>query len=616
MKKITLILALIMLLSLVGCSCKKTTGGTDTSASDSSAEVTTAAPEVPAATRQEMEEALRAVAFAYYVKGGRIQYDATTLETVYGIYYGGRSRIDEHASPELATSTRTMYSVCADFCYKVYEEALGYKLFGAADHCDATTKAMWLMCQKQQDSIRGDVESKDILLARYMSPTTYSSFTEEDTKFGLHKTEGVDMDFATFRTYLENYENNLRIGDIIVCGYKDTGHAMMYLGNGYMIECTGQSLDSTTWTDKAESDGALVIWTFEDFFLNGKRAGMWCSESNPSPRDWYIVIRPLDLLMKDENADPALDKAVAPYSVIPEKTKTRLAYACLDIDRKNTIGEYGTAVSGGTILYKVKVTNASNNEYYKKIYNTYGQTYEKLVITETIPEGCELVGMSISGNGLQEDGKITWVLDIEAGESAVVGYEVKVNIAAGGELVNGGGFVGAIPSNVLKNGVGKGTAADTSENYLKNFPDVTGLTLALFDSKNEKRNPQSVQRTEQRGGYYNILKADRSKVASSFTKYYDMVVDGFIGGRRTMVDGDYITQLRLDTLETGDVFVCVDTSATGSVLGETAVVYMYIGNNQFLKKASDGTISTDTAANAFAACYSHSLFYCLRQTQA
>ena len=62
-------------------------------------------------TRADIENALVSVAWAYYMKGTKIQYDSESLSQIGG-HYGGICRHTRDASPEFGTSDTSIYSVC------------------------------------------------------------------------------------------------------------------------------------------------------------------------------------------------------------------------------------------------------------------------------------------------------------------------------------------------------------------------------------------------------------------------------------------------------------------------------------------------------------------------
>ena len=626
-KTIACLCAVLTVLPVIGCGGGGTVTTdavtTDAPAAPTQAPVITDAPEPEKEniTRAQMEQALVSTAFAYFVKGTKIQYDSTTIHEALGIYYDGPARIDEHGTPEEATSTYTLYSVCADFVYKVYEEGLGYRLYGAVNHADARTQAMWWFAQKQPDKIRGDVPSKDILLARYLNTAKYPDFTSEDKSYGLHKTEGVDMDYDTFSKYMNDYKSHLRAGDVIVAGHDGEGHAMMYCGNGYMMECSGSNIDVSTGKESIESTGTLNLLTFEDFFLNGTRKGFWISKSNTNPRDWYIIIRPLDLICIDDgNGNPDDDKAIDAYGQLPERTLTRLANTNLDIDRTASTGQYGSAVKDGQITYTVLITNRSSNRQFKRFMTVSdpsyaGCDYKDLEITETVPEGTELVEGSITEGGKAENGKITWKTDVKPGESKTLSYTVKVIADAGSTIVNDGGTVGNIASNVLRCEVGYGTPAVLTKEYLSSLPRVSDLLSAIFEMKKDKYAPISVQRSEVKEQNLPVIRADRSKIPENMQKYYDMLVDLYVGGRKYYApEGDYVTNLTTSHLEVGDIIVCAQMLSSGSANAKTSYIYMYLGADRFYKLDSFGDITETNSAEALNRLFSYSIFFCLRQS--
>ena len=79
-------------------------------------------------TRADIEEALVSVAWAYYVKGTKIQYDSNSITKIGG-HYGGICRFTRDVSPEFGTSDTTIYSVCTGVPAKIYLEAIGRRIW-------------------------------------------------------------------------------------------------------------------------------------------------------------------------------------------------------------------------------------------------------------------------------------------------------------------------------------------------------------------------------------------------------------------------------------------------------------------------------------------------------
>ena len=78
-------------------------------------------------TRADIEDALVATAWAYFVKGTNMQYDSAYLSAIGG-HYGGTSRHTNEVAPEYGTSDTTIFSVCTGFTHKVYLQTINRAL--------------------------------------------------------------------------------------------------------------------------------------------------------------------------------------------------------------------------------------------------------------------------------------------------------------------------------------------------------------------------------------------------------------------------------------------------------------------------------------------------------
>ena len=68
-----------------------------------------------ATTLEERQQAIMAVAFAYFDKGHSVQYDGKTINKAINRSDYGKTRSTYKTSPETATPHETMYTVCSDF---------------------------------------------------------------------------------------------------------------------------------------------------------------------------------------------------------------------------------------------------------------------------------------------------------------------------------------------------------------------------------------------------------------------------------------------------------------------------------------------------------------------
>ena len=427
-------------------------------------------------TRADLENAIAEMAWTWYVKGSTYQYDSSTLNALTQHlndplcgYCGGKSRLSAYPVMENATSHSSVYTVCSGFAYDTYLSALGYPILGSK--FNTLTMTLWRNTSYPDDMavLRWHTKGKD-------NNGNVIKYNNYDKTYKVNYDCWYDA--AGVYEFFKNYKTTMRPGDIIV--YDNPGHAMMYIGNGIVLDANGKKYSMNTGMDALESDGTVDFSTIESKFFDPDNKNYyvgdlgWCENS-------IVVVRPLDILTIDDgDNDPSNDKLDPNYTLdtgllkaqlasdkthtiktsgygIDDVTYTRLKYPAMTIDRTSSITPYGTAAQGATITYSVVVTNNSNTANYityKQLggdANYAGVNYDELWVLEQIPEGTTLesaIGAIIDGNTLR------WNCQLDAGESRTFAYTVRVTGNVGDVITSTGGWVANIPSNTISNLIG------------------------------------------------------------------------------------------------------------------------------------------------------------------
>ncbi len=617
-------------------------------------------------TRADVEEAVVNVGLAYYTKGPRYQYDNVNFSNL-GREVGGVMRSTLTTPPEYATEDSNFYTVCSHLPLTSYFEAAGIKAM-CGNKCypqilDSLFLAMTAENQIYDEYdctwVNQSLDDKDIdgCIARWINDTTVTAsvtrvwagmgiqnstaFTDYTTgivmkndgfdgelKFGYYDSQGNKLSAEQVRQeyfvpFMENFKENLRPGDI----YVDQGHTVFYIGNGKIIHSTtsnynggakGGKFDMNEGIDTLEVDGA--VW-LTDLLPQ-------CGEKDTHAQ----ILRPLDLLAKDFDGDPAND--IVKDVTIPEKTKSRIEYPMMDIDRTVSITPYGTIAQNDLLQYTIKIANKTNDEHYLtwgERYNMGEVTYKNLVVTEKIPEGTEYADGSATNGGAFKDGVITWNLDdIKPGETATLSFKVKAIGEIGSIIKNDGGMVSNIPSNIIYSTIGNaklteeqkaelskisaagpewlrafGNDTDFAEGVYKEIgkeltlPTASELAAELFTST-----LQMPETTEE----YGLLSID-FKPMNLFTlnneasPHRTMLVDRFWGGRLFYVGEDRkwdyaqkaILEFREEYLEVGDIIVYARAKdreqPTLSHEFDVLTVMVYDGNNLLSVTNNQGEIT-------------------------
>lgn len=442
-------------------------------------------------TRADLEAGIAEVAWAYYLKGEKLQYDSAALSAISN-HYGGTCRHTREVSPEFGTSDTTIYSVCTGYPTKVYLEAIGRNMWEQTVSPNGIL-TMWLWLAADNQAEDGFVDyyktesdpitegDRDLALVRWMDfekyleneanevDYAYSLGTFDSSAFCDWYTDGTlefREDWATktysyyldgepitaddakllLRDYILEKENgeyvHLRPGDLFT---EDT-HTLIYVGYGFVLDCSGHKYTIGSGEDQVEAAGIVNRNTVEYILMNRASSD-------------YVLTRPLDYYAKDYDGNPGNDiiKFGDEYIELTAATGSRIEYPAIEIDRTVDITPYGTAEKDGTVTYSIKISNKTNEAKYKKWKANYipeyaGEVYVGLPVSEMIPVGTEFV--SASEGYTLENGVLSWKIDVPIGECVEITYTVRVTAEIGSKIVSDGGMVGNIPSNSITNTVG------------------------------------------------------------------------------------------------------------------------------------------------------------------
>ncbi|MBO7275243.1 MAG: C40 family peptidase, partial [Clostridia bacterium] len=260
MKKLTaLVLALVMLTAaFAGCSGKKDPAANkpeptppvndpvtpadptpDKPVDPAPVDPTPVTPDPPA-TREEPDpstlrefdtpeqEALVVVAEAYYARKVYLQYEDTRMvqgNVTQPTYY----RWQKHEnSPESLSSQYTGYTNCAAFCYDVYKEAF------------------------------------DLDIVHW-----YTAAMDKATDMHVfyHAITGKETD-AEKKEIEQRFRDTIQPGDILNCIHKgqDSGHAMLYVGDGKILHSTGTVYNYEANKDMMEARGTVQYLELNEIF--------------------------------------------------------------------------------------------------------------------------------------------------------------------------------------------------------------------------------------------------------------------------------------------------------------------------------------------------------------
>ena len=269
------------------------------------------------AAQNKRQQAVVETAIAYFNRGQAVQYESIELTDMVrdgsGVY--ANQRESEGRSPEDATMSDQMYSVCSAFCWEVYHDALGiavmdYQLFKTAE----------------------------INRLPVSDPMVVYHFSTEDKD-----------DPRTLQQAVTEAWKIMQPGDIINSG-DPSGHAMMFvgdiLGNGtdYIIHCAGGKYVVEKGKDSVETavknsekststrGGAIKREPAYNFCFDLSGRGGY----DLTQHETFTILRPLNVFT-DANAP------------ITANAQARMKYKGINIDRQATKTKHQSVAPGEEI---------------------------------------------------------------------------------------------------------------------------------------------------------------------------------------------------------------------------------------------------------------------------
>ena len=417
------------------------------------------------------------------------------------------------------------------------------------------------------------------------------------------------------------------------------GHTMMYLGDvfgdgvTYVIHSWGSKYDDNGDVAQVGPDGS-VIRGF-DYLEN---AYSWRSNGKYVGRNGSIVLTPYkDILGPGKSQDVAKSYDFSIIRPAANKTEADLTPSALfrldrpgvTVTKTASVKPYRDVVKGDTITYTVKIENNTldtvNSSY---IASGYGavlpqnrqKTYKDLSLTETLPAGTSLV--SASSGYTTSGSKLVWkISSLAPGKSLERTYTVKVtgtgSVVCPEGVLTATGARGSLPTKEISHEivtqqlpatkasaitVSSVTASDTAKRsgtdsaddvyaamgYALDLPDGQQMASMILQEVNFVAESTEAFRTD-------FQMADASALTGAAKTLRQMVVPGFIGGRRLFTtDENYartnrgrLLQFDEEFLQPGDVLVYLNggRTSTGSIVRSTAientVAYVYLGSSRW-----------------------------------
>ena len=316
----------------------------------------------------ELEKALIATAEAYLLRGDRTQYDDYRMSTK---EYRLESLVRQ---PEDYTTDQYGYLDCSHFTYDIHWATYGY----AAKATTASGSTVsYATCKNMLDCIQNGwnytaLTGSNPSAVYFYMPTRSETDAEK---------EAIYQDFVS----------RLRPGDIVTYRYlgETGGHAMLYIGRGLLIHCTGSTYNAAKNTDAHEA--GIRFMNVDDLFdvdVNAKRYMFVHAR--------FGIVRPQNLTTPE----------------ITENTANRVANMQGVVAEKITSTAMGKTVNpGDTITYTFYIFNTN-------------QEAKQFTIKDILGEYVTFV--SATENGVCNNSEVSWNLTVPADTRVSVSYTVRV----------------------------------------------------------------------------------------------------------------------------------------------------------------------------------------------
>ena len=455
-------------------------------------------------SESDVKKAIQEVMKAYYKRGTYSQYCSYR-----------RSWVNP---PESATSQHTCYTVCSNFAFNIYYEALGVEV-------PSITQLINQYARQYYVKDINNINNSDVI--EYWERTIDGSVVTYDNNYNNLNDKNINLSTTAgqqaYGSMLLN-DYKLQVGDILCSGNKNggAGHTMVvyeieYDENNNPVDAIlmdAESKGDDNKTTKITAEELLFRKVNNNGFDEGvirkrrltKKEGeinslvFLLSPSASSPRTSFTILRPLlrnsnGTLLKDNDNNLQYYKGtydsvetnnnhdtgylyterVQTDCSLTDGSEVRIAYPDLYIEKTVDVFNNSVVDLGDTLTYTIKVNNESQEDY------------NRLEIIEEIGEGVEVIDYS-GTNVVLQGNKIIWTENILAGKRRERYYTVRVNedySLLGHEIVSNGTVAKMVKDNNNNWVIDKELSTGTIKNMIAN-------NLSATEKTNIKNNLQSL----------------------------------------------------------------------------------------------------------------------------
>ena len=231
----------------------------------------------------EKQNAVFETGLAFYEKKPYTQYQQTRISGGTGSGYGRfrPQRREPFATIGEISPQKYTWLDCSSFVWAVYNNAFSNFYENSTSLFYPQTGDIMNMAKSAYD--KGQIGEDKLFV--YYRPVT-----------AAERTAAANGDLTAFTKIANEIKALLQPGDLVdFRRTTDSGHVVLYLGNGYTVESTGSDYEYDKMADKFESSGALYYRGLTSYLLKvGIASGTTGSIFRNNVLEYVAIVRPLN----------------------------------------------------------------------------------------------------------------------------------------------------------------------------------------------------------------------------------------------------------------------------------------------------------------------------------
>ena len=195
-------------------------------------------------------------------------------------------------------------------------------------------------------------------------------------------------------------------------------------------------------------------------------------DENTKKLTWRVTVEPGETENVEFTVRVKAEKGTIKNSAIVNgKTTEETETGIINITGKKEVNTSEAKV-GDTLTYTIKLTNNGNAD-------------GTVTVTDEIPAGTTLVEKSITNNGVESNGTITWTdVEVKAGDTVEVSFKVTINNDTKTSVTNKAVIDGNKPTEEVETKVANITGAKSVDKSTAKVGDTLTYTIILTNSGN------------------------------------------------------------------------------------------------------------------------------------